>query len=195
MQNVRRFLHFDHERRLPAGDVVGRTDARVDANEDAELGAGGRHERTSLRHQTDERGLPEIGRLAAHVRARQDHQLARAAVERGVVRHESAVAMAFDDGVAAVGDRQLVAIVHVRLDVVRERGRFGQTGEHVERRQRACRLLDAGRFGGDAGAKRVEELDLALENPLVGSEYPFSWSSFSAGVMNRSPPAMVCLRW
>ena len=36
----------------------------------------------------EQRRLPQVGRLAAHVRAGQDHQLARRAVERDVVRHE-----------------------------------------------------------------------------------------------------------
>ena len=37
MQNVGRFLHLDHERRLAASDVVGRPDPRVNPIDDADL--------------------------------------------------------------------------------------------------------------------------------------------------------------
>ena len=44
-------LHLHHERRLAAGDVVGRADAREDAIDDGELGRARRHERAGLRDQ------------------------------------------------------------------------------------------------------------------------------------------------
>ena len=93
------------------------------------------------------------------------------AVERRVVRHERAVAAALDDRVTPVDDRDLVAVVHVRLDVVRKRSGFGEAGKDVERSQRARRFLNARRFGGDPGAQLLEQLDLALEDPLVGAEH------------------------
>ena len=43
----------------------------------AELGLARRHERPGLRHQAEQRRLPQVGGLAAHVRAREDHELAR----------------------------------------------------------------------------------------------------------------------
>ena len=101
-----------------------------------------------------QRGLPQIGGLAAHVRAGQDDQLAascRSSVD--VVGHERAAA---GDGRAVrrpdAGRRatdQLVAVVHVRLGVVVDGGDFGQRGEHVERGERARGRLNPRRFGGD----------------------------------------------
>ena len=44
MQDVGGFLHFDHERRLAARDVVGRADPREDAIDDRNLGVARRHE-------------------------------------------------------------------------------------------------------------------------------------------------------
>ena len=65
----------------------------------------------------------------------------------------------------------LVAVVHVRLRVVVDRRRLGQRGQRVERGQRARRVLDARRLRGDLGAQPLEQLDLPLEDPLVGAEH------------------------
>ena len=46
VQDVGGFLHLDHERRLPARDVVRCADARVDAIDDPDLRARRRHERS-----------------------------------------------------------------------------------------------------------------------------------------------------
>ena len=70
-----------------------------------------------------------------------------------------------------VDDRHLVAVVHVRLGVVVDGRRFGERGEHVERGQGARGGLNARRFGGDRRAQRLEQLELALEDPLVGAEH------------------------
>ena len=61
--------------------------------------------------------------------------------------------------------------MHVRLDVVRQRGGFRQPRKHVERGQRARRLLNARRLGRDTSAQLFEQLDLALENALVGAQH------------------------
>ena len=135
-----------------------------------ELRLAGRHERAGLRHEADERHLAQVGGLAAHVRPGQDDELAVPAVELRVVGHERVGAVALDDRVPAVEDRQLVAVVDVRLDVVVQRGGFGERGEHVERGGGPRGVLDARRLGGDRGAQRLEHLDLALEDPLVGAE-------------------------
>ena len=44
-------------------------------------------------------------------------------------------------------------------------------GEHIERRERARGVLDARRLGRDRLAQRLEDLQLALEDPLVGAEH------------------------
>ncbi len=78
--------------------------------------------------------------------------------------------MTFDDRVAAVDDDHLVAVVNVGLGVVADRGGVGQRAEHVEHGQAARRVLDARRLGGHRRAQRLEELELALEDPLVGAQ-------------------------
>ncbi len=56
----------------PRRQLVMRADAREDAVHEADGCAVGRHERADLRHQHDQRHLPQIGRFAAHVRPGDD---------------------------------------------------------------------------------------------------------------------------
>jgi hypothetical protein len=133
MQNVCGLLHLNHERRLAARDVVRCPDARVNAIDDTDFRPGRWNERPCLGHKADERRLPQIGRLAAHVRPGEDHKMARCGVERHVVRHECPGAVALDDRMPSVDDRQLVAVMHMRFGVVRERGRLREARQHVER--------------------------------------------------------------
>ncbi len=80
---------------------------------------------------------------------------------------------AFDDGMPGVGDQHLVGIVDVRLGVVVDGGALGERGQDVECRDRPRRGLDARRLGRYRGAQRLEDLQLPLENPLVGAEHFF----------------------
>ena len=72
----------------------------------------------------------------------------------------------------AVGDEEVVAVVDVRFDVVRKGGRLGQPGQHVEGGEAARGFLNprAPRAATRA-AKLLEELDFALEDPLVGADH------------------------
>jgi hypothetical protein len=179
----------------PAGDVVRGADAREDAIDERDLGLARRHERAGLRHDAEQRGLAQVGGLAAHVGPGQDHELRRCRVERDVVRHERVAAgPALDDRMPRIDDDHLVAVVDVRLDVVVDRRRFGERAEHVERRQRAGGRLDARRLGRDLASQALEDLQLALEDPLVGAEHLLLVLlerrrdvALAAGI--------VCLRW
>ncbi len=86
MQDVGRLHHLDHERRLPGVDHVLRADAGEDAINNANGRRRSRDETADLRHQHNERRLPQVSRLAAHVRAG-DHPHALALLEHNVVRH------------------------------------------------------------------------------------------------------------
>ena len=139
VQDVGRLLHLDHERRVTAGDVVRRTDAREDAIDERNLRRAGRNERTGLRHDGEQRRLPQIRRFPAHVRAGQDHQLRGRAVEADVVRHKRLAGSrgaALDDGMSSVADDEFGAIMDLRLDVVVRGRRLGKGREHVERGER-----------------------------------------------------------
>ncbi len=94
--------------------------------------------------------------------------------KRRVVRHEGVAARRgapLDDRMTPVDDRQVVAIVNLGLDVVAGGRAFRQRRQHVERGQRARRRLDSRRLRRDGGAQAREDLQLALQNPLVGAQH------------------------
>ncbi len=61
------FGHFDEKCRAAAREIVASADARKDAVDDGQLGLARGNEAADLGHQDDERGLAQIGGLAAHV--------------------------------------------------------------------------------------------------------------------------------
>ena len=94
----------------------------------------------------------------------------------------ASLAEALDDRVARIGRQELVAVVDMRFGEVGDRRCFSQASQHVERGQGPRRVLDARRLASDLVAKRLEDLQLPLENPLIRPE-TFSSYSFSAGVV------------
>src|SRR5205809_5680543 len=72
-----------------------------------------------------------------------------------------------------VGNVEIVGIVNVRLDVVVDRSVLGERRQYVEGGEGARSSLDPGRFGRDRGDERREDLELALENPLIRAEHFF----------------------
>ena len=64
----------------------------------------------------------------------------------------------------------------LRLDVVVDRRGLGEGAEHVERRQRPGGRLNAARLRGDVEPQPLEQLELALEDALVGAEHLPSYS-------------------
>ncbi len=55
VQDIRRLFHLDHERRLAAGERIGRADARKDAVDNADLRLGRRHKAAHLGEDHDQR--------------------------------------------------------------------------------------------------------------------------------------------
>ena len=170
VQDVGGLLHLHHEGGLAPGDVVGGAHPGVDAIDDRQLRVAGRHERAHLRQHGEQRRLPQVGGLSAHVRARQDDEVPRGAVEIDVVRHEAAGDARLDHRVADVCGHQLVAVVHVGLGVVAHDGRFGQRRQHVQRGQRARAGLDARGFGRHRPRQLLEDHQLAGQDPLVRAQ-------------------------
>ena len=95
----------------------------------------------------------------------------RAVAHREVVRDEGLAQHALHDRVAALDVDELVAAGQARLDVVEAGGGLRERGQHVERGGRARGLLDAARGRGHAGAKRLEDRELALHDQLVGAQH------------------------
>ncbi len=61
--------HLDHERALPADQIIGSADPREDSVGDRNARRSGRYETADLRHQADHGDLPHIGTFTGHVRS------------------------------------------------------------------------------------------------------------------------------
>ncbi len=144
--------HLDHEGRSSPREIVGGADAAEQAVDDADMGALRRHIAADLRQHGDQRVLAQEGRLAGHVRA--GHQPDMAGVggvvaERAVVRDEGAAGCLqrlLDDGMAAA------------LDGEGERGgrRSAATSSHLQRATaKAGGDVEAGQRLGDGADRRL----------------------------------------
>ena len=111
IQDAGDFAHFDEESGAAAREIVGGADAREDAVDDAGVSpARAGTKQPDLRHQRDQRGLAQVGGLAAHVRAGDEQELLRLLIEVEIVGNEALAALAqqfFDHGMAAADDEQL----------------------------------------------------------------------------------------
>ncbi len=135
VQDVRRFRHLDHEGRAAAREIVRRADAREDAIDRPDHRALRRHEAADVREDRDDRRLPHVRGLTAHVRPGDD-QHAPARIEHQVVRHERRIRKSLDDRVAPGGDLQHGLCHELRLHPLQLAGALGETGERIELRQR-----------------------------------------------------------
>ena len=179
VQDVRRLVHLDHEGRVAAGEVVTRADAREDAVDQSQAACLRRHPAAHLRHQRDQRHLPDVGRFARHVRAGDQHQLRLVARQRGVVGHEAARRAArgwgvgrtqhlLDHGVAALGDLQRLALVEFGPDVTPFTSQQRPAGQHVQFGQRLGGGGERRGLRHDRRDQPVEKLQLARLRVLLG---------------------------
>ncbi|EEF93713.1 hypothetical protein CATMIT_01653 [Catenibacterium mitsuokai DSM 15897] len=136
VQDVAGLAHLDHEGRLAAGEVVAGADAGEDAVDRADHGARRRHETADMREQHDQRVLPHISRLTAHVRAGDDqHAAAVAVVEHQIVGLERILAHRLDHRMAAAQDAQARRFGELGFGPVQAGRAFGERAQHVEFRQ------------------------------------------------------------
>ena len=155
-----------------------------------------RDEAADLRHQTMQRGLAQIGALAAHVGAGDEHDdRPRRRAGEQIVGNEAARASSsgFDDRVAAGDDSRTPARRRSRTNVAVVGGDAPRAGEQVE-------LGDARAWRGmrrrvaHARAQLREELVLDLAGCARRASRICASYSLSSGVMNRSALTRVCLR-
>src|SRR6185503_317809 len=93
------------------------------------------------------------------------------AIQIDVVRNKGVGREPLDNWMPAVGNDHLVAVVQVRLGVIGDGRGLGERSEDVEGRQRASGVLDARRLSSYATSQVLEDLQLALEDPLVCAEH------------------------
>ena len=135
VQDNGRLGHLDHEGGAAAGQIVGGADAGEDAVDERQDGGIGGNKRTHLRQDGDQRGLPQIGGLAAHVGSGDDGDQVGIGIEVKVVGDEAAGVLLFealDDGMAAGEDAHLAVIGKRGAGVAVFGGHLGQRGGHVD---------------------------------------------------------------
>src|SRR6266853_6859498 len=114
------FAHFDQESGAAAGEIIAGADPGEDAIGERKFCLARRNKRTHLRHENDQRGLPEIGGFAAHVGAGDEEKLLTARFEVEIVGNEAFAFLAqqfFDDRVAASDDQELSSVIEFWTNV------------------------------------------------------------------------------
>src|SRR6266849_9086782 len=173
MQNRRRFRHLNHEGGAAARQVVAGADTGEDPVYQPQPGGTRRNERSHLRQDGDERGLPQIRGLATHIRAGQYQNRVSGRVQIEIVRYEAFATTQFlllDDGVAAFEDFDVGGIIQLRAAVVSQGGNLGQGGKHIDFRKCERRLPDAPGFSGDGRAQFGEQSALDVHDLFLGIE-------------------------
>ena len=129
-------------------------------------------ERSGLRHQAEQRGLAQVGRLAAHVRTGEDDELMRRAIERDVVRHERVRRRSARRPDAArrprPARRRRASAASCSCSTAAVSASAASTSSAA--RPRAVSWM-RGASAATRGAQRLEQLDFALDDPLVGAEH------------------------
>ena len=157
--------HFDHEGRAAAGKIVGCADAGVNAVDGTDRDRFCRHERARPRQKRDERHGAHVGRLAAHVGARDDE--AAAAVSEAAVARNVGLDRRLDDGVAALDDLDAGTGGKRRANpVVLDR----VSGVIVELGERASGGHQSRHVAGERGDEAVIELLLKRGGALLRGE-------------------------
>ena len=131
IQNRSDLTHFHQESRSPAGEVVAGAYARKDAVDDGKFSLARGNERAGLRHQGDQRGLPQIGGLAAHVRAGDQEELLGLRLEVQIVGDKALAALPqelFNDRMPPADDQELAAGGEFRPGVTAVGRQLGERG-------------------------------------------------------------------
>ncbi len=173
IQNGGDFAHFDEKSGTAAREIVAGADARKDAVGDGKLRLAGRNEGAHLRHQDDERGLTQIGGLAAHVRAGDEKKLLTPGLEAEIIGNEALSLLPqefFDHRMAPADDEKFAGGVEFRAGITAIRGELGKRGEHVELRDGSSGAAQSRSLGGNRRADIDEKLALDFEDAFVGGE-------------------------
>ncbi len=169
VEDVRRLHHLHHKGRLTRRQLVRSADAREDAVRHPDVRRVRRDETAHLRHQHDQRGLPQKDALARHVRPGDDVD-ALVSVHRQVVGREGLALRALDHGMAPGLDPQDRRLIKRRADVAIAQRHLRQRRGHVQSRQRLRRAQQRRRVGRYTSAYLLEKPRLQLADALLGVE-------------------------
>jgi len=172
IEDAGRFEHLDHEGRFALRDVVRRPDAREYLVHHTDMRRFGGDEGSHLRHQDDERRLPQQGRLTRHVGAGDHHDLLFLVVEQHVVGdillpygHER-----LDDGMASLADVDALAVVEHGADIAAFAGDAGEGLQAIDTRHDGGVAQQHGERTADAGDDVGIDALFDHQHLLLGAE-------------------------
>ena len=174
IQNHRRFGHLHHEGGPSPRQVVRRPDAREHPVRDRQQGAGRGHIRSSLSQDGDQRGLPQIRRLAPHVRPGDHGDELGCAVQKQIVGNEARgvpLGQLLDHRVASGRDAHFAQRRKARTRVAILRRNLRQRGGDVQFRNGRRRLANASGMAGRMDPQRAENLPLQRQDFILGVQH------------------------
>src|SRR5260370_12884488 len=167
------FAHFNEERRAPARKIITRSDAREDAVGNGQLRLPGGNEAAYLRQQHDQRGLPQIRRLAPHVGACNQEKLLPSGLETKIVGDEALALLPqklFNHRMTPANNEEFSAGIKFRARIAAICGQLRERGEHVKLRDARRSAPQTHSFGRHRRAHIDKKLSLNLQDALVRSE-------------------------
>ena len=170
VQDVRRLGHLDHEGGAPAGEIVRGADAREDAVHRPDRRRLCGNVAAESRENHDQRRLPHVRGLAAHV-GPGDDQHPSPFMQREVVRHERALDVLLDHRMAPATDVDARLVAELGLREPQRDRALGEVREHVERGERGRRRLQARQALDQPVEQALVELALAGQCAVARAEH------------------------
>ena len=186
--------HLDHEGGAAAREIVGRADAREQPVDDADPRPRRRHVGADLRHQRDQRVLPQEGRFARHVGAGDQPDLAgflrgprREVAGIGDERLAVALQRLFDHGMPAALDGKAERAIDLGPHVIVVDRELCQRGRDIEQRKRMRGGAQIVAGGERHGAEPLENFQLEPERAVAGiGDLGLDLAEFGGGEANLS---------
>ena len=152
-ENAGDFAHFDEESGAAAGEIVARADACKNSVGERKFCLSRGNERSHLRHQDDQSGLPQVGRFAAHVWSSDQKELLAVWFEVKIVGYKTLAFLAeefFYYRMSTSYQQKFTGVVKFRADITTVRGKLRKTCEDIELSDCSSRAAQSRGFRGDA---------------------------------------------
>ena len=173
IQNRGDFAHLHEKRGSPARQIVARADARENAVGNGQFRLSRRNKAAHLRHQHDQRGLPEIRGLAAHVGPGNEKKLLPSRLEAKIVGNEAFALLAqqfFDHRMAPADDEQFSGGIEFGANIAAIRRQLGERGEYVELSDGRGSTAQMHRFARHGSTHIDKKLPFDLQDAFVRSQ-------------------------
>ena len=173
IQNRGDFAHFDKKGGPPAREIVARADARENAVGNGQFRLSRRNKAAHLRHQHDERGLPEIRGLAAHVGPGNEKKLLASRLEAKIVGNEALALLAqqfFDHRMAPADDEKFASRVELGPRIAPIRSQFRKRSENIHLRDGRGSTPQTHRFARHGSTHIDKKLPFDLQDAFVGRQ-------------------------